>query len=76
MDKQLTDSLWAVASNRDREHKAPGHSGQERGMINKVQNEPVHLVEDEQRPVQNPRINTVEMKQPYNTIRAQGEASR
>ena len=39
MGKKLTDSLWAVASNRDREQgdtldsgHTPGHSGEERGV--------------------------------------------
>ena len=32
LDKKLTDSLWAVASNRDTQGDTPGHSGQERGV--------------------------------------------
>ena len=59
-DKKLTDSLWAVACNRDREHKetrltleATQIKSEE--LIDKVQNEIVQLVEDEECPVQNLR---------------------
>ena len=56
MDKKLTDSLWAVAKETLLTlvtRQATQVKSEE--LIIKVQNELVHLVEDEQRPVQNPR---------------------
>ena len=59
LGKKLTDSLWAVASNSDREHKetrqAGGPDSRVRSSSTKSRNEIVHLVEDEQCPAQSPR---------------------
>ena len=57
VDKKLTDSLWAVASNRDREHKETRQATwvKSEELIDEAQNEIVQLVEDEQCPVQNAR---------------------
>ena len=76
-DKKLTDRFWAVASNSDGEHKETRQAGgPDSRAIDKVQNEIVQLVEDEQCQAQNPRnISSTQWKQ-LNTINAQGEASR
>ena len=60
LDKKLTDSLWAVASNRDSKHKETRQATQVKSedLINKVQDEIVQLVEDKQCPVQNPHYHT------------------
>ena len=59
-DKKLTDSLWTVTRNSDREHKetrlALGTTQiKSEEFIYKIQNEIVQIVENEQCPVQNPR---------------------
>ena len=66
LDTKLTDSLWAVASNRDREHKETrltlvtrqATQVKSEELIDQVQTEIVQLVEQ------------------LNTNHAQGEASR
>ena len=57
LDKKLTDSLWAVASNRDREHQETRQATQVKSaeLIDKAQNEIAQLMEEEQYPGQNPR---------------------
>ena len=57
LDKKLTDSLWAVACNRDREHKEARQAAQVKSgeLLDKAENEIAQLVEDEQCPVRNPR---------------------
>ena len=57
VDKKLTDSLWAVASNRDREHQETRQATQVMSaeLIDKAQNEIAQLMEEEQYPGQNPR---------------------
>ena len=62
MDKKLTDNLWAVASNRDRENEEAWSTLVTRQatqvkseeLIDEVLNHLFYLVEDEQRPSSEP----------------------
>ena len=69
LDKKLTDSLWAVASNGDRKQK------ETRLTLEATQIKSEELINKSSKPAEHV-INTMEMKQLYNTIRAQGEARR
>ena len=69
LDKKLTDSSWAVANNGDREHK------ETRLTLEATQIKSEELINKSSKPAEHV-INTMEMKQLYNTIRAQGESRR
>ena len=74
LDKKLTDSLWAVTRNRDKETRQTRVTRvKSEKLIDKVQNEIVQLVEDGTVPSSEPAwhvVNTAEVEQPDSIHRA------